>query len=164
MSQSIIGGLKVAFEHSYGLMVQFIEVCPEDIWAKTFGGWPVWQQVYHALGACQSFTLQDGETPEQGLYPQEVNSFQSIPDAAPLKKNVLEYAVRMKAKADAYLNALQDADLPRLNQSLTDRMKAKGIQHECSHSQTLALLSGHLMYHLGSCDAALRERGLKGVF
>ena len=164
MSQSIIGGLRFSFEHAYGLMTQFIEVCPEDIWTKKFGGWPVWQQVYHALGTLQFFTLQDGETPEQGLYPQEVNSLKSIPDTCPAKKGVLEYATRMKAKADVYINNLRDADLPSVNLGLTARMKAFGMSHEFSHSQTLALLSGHLLYHLGSCDAALRERGLKGVF
>jgi hypothetical protein len=163
MSRSSIDGLQVAFEHAYGLMAQCIEVCPEDVWAKKFGGWPVWQQVYHAL--CYQFlTLQDGETPEQELYPPEVGYFQSTPDAAPAKKDLLEYAARMKAKADAYIHALRDADLPGINQGLTARVKAFGMSHEFSHSQTLAMLSGHSLYHLGACDAALRERGLKGVF
>jgi hypothetical protein len=163
MSQSIISGQRASFEHAFGLMIRFIEVCPEDIWAKTFGGWPVWQQVYHALGSCQ-MGLRDGETPEQGLYPPEVGMLDSTPDKPPIKNDVLEYAARLKARAGAYLTALQDVDLPGINQRLTDRMKAKGIQHEFSHSQTLVLLSGHLLYHLGACDAALRERGLKGVF
>jgi len=164
MSQSIIAGQKASFENAYGLVTQFIEVCPDNIWTKKFGGWPVWQQIYHALGAFQFFTLQDGETPEQGLYPPEVNSFQSTPDVAPAKKDMLEYAARMKTKVDAYIHALKDADLPNINQGLTARIKALGRSHEFSHSQTLAMLSGHTMYHLGSCDAALREHGLKGVF
>jgi len=164
MSQAILDGQRAAFEHAYGLVTQFIQVCPEDVWAEKFGGWPVWQQVYHALGSCQFWTLQDGEMPEQGLYPPEVNKLQSTPDVAPAKKDVLEYAARMKAKADAYLDALRDTDLPGLNQGLADRMKALGVPREFSHSQTLVMLSGHLLYHLGACDAALRERGLKGVF
>ncbi|MCL1986300.1 MAG: DinB family protein [Betaproteobacteria bacterium] len=164
MSQSIIAGQRAAFEQAYGLLVQFIEVCPEDIWAKKFGGWPVWQHLYHALNSCQFWGLQDGETPEQGLYPHEVGRLQTTPDAAPSKKAVLEYAARMKAKADAYLDGLQDTDLPDINQGLTARMKALGIAREFSHSQTLVMLSGHILYHLGSCDAALREHGLKGVF
>ena len=163
MSQPIIAGQRDSFEHAYGMMLRFIEVCPEDLWAEKFGGWPVWQQVYHALGSCQFWVLQDGETPEQGPYPPEVNMFQSIPDAAPAKKDVLEYGARMKSRADAYLDALRDADLPGLNQGLTVRMKARGLP-EFSHSRTLAMLSGHILYHLGACDAALRERGLKGVF
>ena len=163
MSQSIIYGQRAAFEHAHGLVTQCIEVCPDDIWAKKFGGWPVWQQVYHAL--CYQFlTLQDGETPAPELYPPEVGGFQSTPDVAPAKKDVLEYAARMKAKADAYINALQDADLPGMNQGLTARVKAFGVQHAFSHSQTLAMLSGHTLYHLGACDAALRERGMKGVY
>ena len=164
MLQSIIDGQRAAFEHAYGLVMQFIEVCPEDVWTKTFGGWPVWQQVYHALGSYQSFTLQDGEAPERGLYPPEVNRLQSIPDVPPAKKDVLAYAARMKAKADAYLNALRDADLTGVNRGLTAKMQAFGISREFSHSQTLVMLSGHILYHLGACDAALRERGLKGVF
>ena len=163
MSQAIIGGQRAAFEQAYALVTQFIEVCPEEVWAKKFGGWPIWQQVYHAL--CYQFlTLQDGEALEQELYPPEVGSFQSTPDAAPLKKDMLAYAARMKAQVDAYLNALRDVDLPGINQGLTARVKAFGMPREFSHSQTLAMLSGHTLYHLGACDAALREHGLKGVF
>ena len=164
MSQAIINCQRAAFEHAYGLLVKFIEVCPEEIWKKKFGGWPVWQQVYHELACYQFFTLQDGETPEQGLYPPEVTNLQSTPNATPLKKDMLKYASRMKAKADAYINALRDADLPSVNQGLTARMKSVGKPHEFSHAQTLTLLAGHTLYHLGSGDAALREHGLKGVF
>jgi hypothetical protein len=164
MSQAVIAGQRESFEQAYGLTTQFVEVCPEEVWAKKFGGWPVWQHVYHALGTCRFFVLREGETPDQGLYPPEVSRLQSTPDAAPAKKDVLEYAVRMKAKVDAYLDALRDADLPDINQGLTARMKAIGIDREFTHSRTLAMLSGHIMYHLGTCDAALRERGLKGVF
>lgn len=163
MSRSIVDGQKAAFEHAYGLMARFIEVCPEDIWAKKFGGWPVWQHVYHALGSCQ-MGLRDGETPEPGLYPPEVNMLENSPDNAPMKTDMQEYATRLKAKADAYFDTLKDADLSGVNQKLTDRMKARGVTQEFSHTQTLAMISGHILYHLGSCDAALREGGLKGVF
>ena len=162
MSQVVIAGPRASFEHAYGLMIRFIEVCPEEIWAEKFGGWPVWQQIYHALGL-QFSTLQEGETPEPGLYPPEVGSFEEIPDKAPAKKDVLAYAARMKAKADAYINALRDADLPAVNQGLTNRMQAYG-GWKFSHAQTLTMLSGHMLYHLGPCDAALRQHGLKGVF
>jgi hypothetical protein len=164
MSQAIIAGPRASFEYAYSLAIQFIEVCPENIWAESFGGWPVWQQIYHALGSLQFVTLREGETPDPGLYPPEVNMFEKIPDKAPSKQDVLGYAARMKARADAYINALRDADLPGINQMLTTRMKAYGIDHEFSHSQTLTMLSGHIFYHLGACDAALRQHGLKGVF
>ncbi|MDR0238707.1 MAG: DinB family protein [Deltaproteobacteria bacterium] len=162
MSQALIAGPRTAFEHAYGLMIQFIEVCPEDIWLESFGGWPIWQQVYHALGL-QFLTLQEGETPEPDLCPPEVGSFKRTPDKAPAKKDVLDYAARMKAKADAYINALRGADLSGVNQGLTNRMKDYN-GGEFSHSLTLSMLSGHLLYHLGACDAALRQRGRKGVF
>jgi hypothetical protein len=32
-----------------------------------------------------------------------------------------------------------------------------------SNATTLAILSGHSMYHVGSCDAILRDNGEKGV-
>ena len=164
MSQAIVAGQKVAFEHAYRLMIQFIEVCPEHIWVESFGGWPVWQQIYHALGSLQPMTMGEGDTPEPGLYPPAVGTFEVIPDHAPAKKDVLDYAARMKAKADAYISGLRDADLPAPNQGLSSRMKARNIDHVFSHAQTLSLLAGHLLYHLGSCDAALRQHGLKGVF
>ena len=33
-----------------------------------------------------------------------------------------------------------------------------------THAAACAMLTGHVLYHLGTCDAALREEGLKGFF
>ena len=164
MSQAIVANQKASFEHAYGLMRQFIEVCPEHIWVENFGGWPVWQQVYHALTSTQLMALREGEKPEPGLYPPEVAMLDKIPDKAPEKQEMLGYAARMKARIDGYISAMQDSDLPAVNQILTARMKAHGMRHAFSHSQTLTMLAGHILYHLGACDAALRKHGLKGVF
>jgi len=164
MSQAVVRCQRAALEHAYSLIAQFIEVCPEPIWAQSFGGWPVWQQVYHALGGLQSMTLREGESPDPGLYPPEAGMFELIPDKVPTRKDMFAYAARMKAKADAYINALRDVDLPDPNVGLTARMKARGVERAFSHAQTLSMLAGHLLYHLGACDAALRQQGLKGVF
>lgn len=38
------------------------------------------------------------------------------------------------------------------------------MDRETPHATVMILMTGHILYHPGSCDAALRENGMKGVF
>lgn len=162
MSRSIVTALQGSFARSFSLILQFIEVCPEDIWQQKFGGWPVWQQVYHTLASIDFFVLGLDEEHSKGLFAPEagnVGNFENTPEKGPSKAAMQEFAAVIKAKADAYIDGLLDADLSGKNRGFSAR-----INMDMSHASTLSILSGHILYHLGSCDAALRERGLKGVF
>lgn len=162
MSRSIVVPLQGSFEHSFSLLLKFIEVCPEDVWQKKFGGWPVWQHVYHALATMDFFVIGLEEEHIKGLFAPEagnVGNFEHTPDKAPSKAAMQEFAALVKTKTDAYINGLLDTDLSGKNEGFSTR-----INMDMTHASTLSILSGHILYHLGSCDAALRERGLKGVF
>jgi len=92
-------------------MTQFIEVCPEDIWTKKFGGWPVWQQVFSCTELPVSYT-----TRWRGAGARVVSArgrkFSKYSGGGSSEKDMVGYAISMKAMADTYFNALQDADLP----------------------------------------------------
>lgn len=45
MSRDIVAALEEPYQRSWALLAQFMDICPENIWAETNGGWPVWQQV-----------------------------------------------------------------------------------------------------------------------
>lgn len=136
-----------------------MDVCPDDIWNKTFGGWPVWQQVCHTLGAVDFFIAAPGKATLKSLVPKEVSSL-SVQGETPVSKaDMKEFAALAKAAADGYLNALSDADLVTVAEGASARMG-----RETRHATIVAMMTGHILYHLGSCDAALRENGLKGVF
>ena len=162
MSRAIVTSLQGSFAHSFSLLQKFIEVCPEDVWQKKFGGWPVWQQVYHSLACIDFFVMELEGQALKGLFGPglgNVGNFEHTPDTGPSKAAMLEYAVLAKGKADAYIAALSDAELPKKNEGFSTR-----ISMDMTHASTLSILGGHILYHLGSCDAALREQGFKGVF
>ncbi len=159
MSRNAVISLQGSFHHAMGLLEQFIDVCPDAIWSGKFGGWPVWQQIYHGVVATEFFALREGDAPTPAMYPQEVTLLSGASDKVPSKADMKQLLRTMKTVGDRYINDLTDADLGGKNEGLSVRM-----QRDTTHAATLALLSGHILYHLGSGDAALREAGLKGVF
>ena len=159
MSRAIVQNQRGSFDFAFSLMLQFIEVCPDDVWSKKFGGWPIWQQVYHAFNAVDYFIAAPGAEPVKGIVPGDVGSLTVIGDKPVSKGEMKEFATLVKAAADGYMDALTDVDLTRKAEGATLRMKRDTL-----HATVMALMVGHILYHLGACDAALREQGLKGVF
>ena len=157
MSRDIVMAVQAPFQHAYGLLERYIEVCPEDVWNEVNGGWPVWQQIYHAVTALDFFS---GGTPG-GRLPcdPETGSLARVADGTVSKKEVAALAAAAKARADAYIAGLEDTDLAAKNERLSQIM---GM--DVTHGGVVGMLASHTLYHLGSGDAALRDHGLKGVF
>lgn len=159
MSRAVVENQRGSFDFAFSLMQQFMEVCPDNIWNAKFGGWPIWQQVYHALLTVDFFISEPGNAPITPLATPEVGRLDAQGETPVDKAAMKELAARVKSAADGYMNALTDEDMLRKAEGATRRMG-----RETLHATVMALMIGHLLYHLGSCDAALREHGLKGVF
>jgi hypothetical protein len=159
MSQAIVNSLKPQVDNAFGLMGKFIEVCPGDIWAQKSGGWPIWQQIYHALAAVELFVEVPGEAASVPLAEPGVIQLAKVAELTVPQEKVRDAWVKAKALADKYLAALEDEALPQRNEA-----PFKKIRFELTHAGTIVLLASHTLYHLGAGDAALRDHGLKGVF
>lgn len=159
MSNGIVMAAQGPFQHAYGLLSAYIDTCPDDIWKEKNGGWPVWQQVVHSLsafgflvnGSDEAFmpmpcTPAVAQLAEQGTTPVS-------------KADVKAYAEKCKARADAYIASVQDAELGTDHPGATAR-----LGRSMPHVAVISMLASHTMYHLGSCDAALRDHGMPGVF
>ncbi|MDR2076243.1 MAG: DinB family protein [Desulfovibrio sp.] len=161
MSTAAVESLKAAFLRSWGLTGTFITVCPDHLWTRKFGGWPVWQSVYHSLMSVHFFVRQEGAAAPEGLYSPQVTSLGEAyagPDV-PSRQDLQTLHASMETVVRAYLDGLTDADLAKPHEGLSARTKMAW-----THASACAMLVGHGLYHLGTCDAALREEGLKGVF
>lgn len=159
MSTSTVVALKGSVDSSFQLLDQFITVCPEEIWAEKFGGWPVWQQVAHALSAV-GFFVDVPQAPAPAVpAPEDVCNLDVVGVEVVPKSRMAEALAECKKYFEQYAAALKDEDLPQRNEPLFQR-----AQFELTHAGTLSLLAGHNLYHLGAGDAALRQHGLKGVF
>jgi hypothetical protein len=160
MSTAAAQSLRQNFVHAWGLLEQFIKVCPEHIWVQTFGGWPIWQTVYHALVTIEFFVRQKGDPRYDLPCSREAGSLNEVHTGpAVSREEMLRMHGDLKAVALSYMDGLTDAGLGELNEGLSARMPSP-----FTHAATCSLLAGHTLYHLGTCDAALRQEGLKGVF
>lgn len=160
MSQVIVQNLKNPLDRVSGMLEQFLEVCPDNVWNKTFGAWPVWRQWYHVFGSIDFFVGQDGgaATPAP-LGPDAGHLSAEYTGPALTKDQAKTFMGAAQKTVDAYFAGLTDASLVEKNQGMSKRMGA-----DITHAVTASMLAGHAFYHLGCCDAALREAGLKGVF
>ena len=160
MSSAIVTELQGPYQRAWGMMSQFIDVCPDAIWTETNGGWPVWQQVVHAIAVLNFFVLEkDDDTfvpapTEFGVLMLKEQGQQVVS-----KEAMKAYGIAVVAAVDAFVAKLADADLTRIQERVS-----KKIGRELSYGAVMVMLGSHTMYHLGSCDAALRDHGLPGVF
>lgn len=159
MTKIITQGLESNIKMTFSLLDKFIEVCPTDIWAKKFGGWPVWQQVYHALAAVDFFIKDLDEPSETALFGEEEANLSVSAKVTVDKAELKTLSAKMQRRISEYAASLTDAALTQNNAGLSARMNMP-----TTHASTLSLIAAHTLYHLGSCDAALREHGLSGVF
>ena len=160
MSRAIVAELESPYQRDWGLMCQFMDVCPDEIWAETNGGWPVWQQVAHTVAVLNFFILENDDDTfvpapaELGVLMLKEQGQQVVG-----KEAMKAYGAAVKAAVDARVARLTDADLTRIQERVS-----KKIGRELSYGAVMVMLASHTTYHLGSCDAALRDHGLPGVF
>lgn len=159
MSKAITQSLEGGIMHSFALVNEFIKVCPEKVWGQKFGGWPVWQQLYHAFTAVDFFLRPADAPAEKNPFDDAFGDLKQSAPEAPAKELVKDYVEKAQAKVREYIAGLDDAALSAKNEGISARMG-----RDMNHAGTLALIASHTMYHLGSCDAALRENGMPGVF
>ena len=160
MARAIVAELEGTYGRAWALMAQFMDVCPEEIWAETNGGWPVWQQVAHTIAVLNFFILENDDDTfvpapaELGVLMLKEQGQQLVS-----KEAMKAYGAAVVAAVDARVAKLTDADLTRVQARVS-----KKIGRDLSYGAVMVMLASHTMYHLGSCDAALRDHGLPGVF
>jgi hypothetical protein len=160
MSRKIVDELAGNFERAHGFYLQFLDECPDELWTKKFGAWPLWQHIVHVYGCIDHFVLQEGQ--EATTYPcaaENILTFAFKEGKAVDKSTMRAYVLTMKGKADAYIRGLNDGMLDENNAGFSARKKEAR-----THALTLSVLASHAYYHFGTLDTALREHGYKGIY
>lgn len=162
MSQTNLNTFEACFDRIHGMLLDFVDRCPEDIWKSTFGGFPVWQQAYHTFACYDFFTRGKEADAKSFLFGDKelpVVFFKENPEA-PSKDEVRKMAEDAKAMVDDFFAELKsDEKLTDQHEGISARVKA-----DMSNLAMITTMIGHGYYHLGGCDAALREAGLPGIF
>ena len=155
----ITDSLKTDFDRGWGFLTKLIDVCPEVLWNKKAGGYLFWQHMYHCFGCIDYFIGAKEGTPDAGPLGMDVVMFKAEPAITPTKEDIKAYAAKMKAKADAWVATLDDVALTLPNEGFSAR---KGMP--MTNALVLSIMAGHSFYHVGNCDAVLRDNGEKGVY
>jgi hypothetical protein len=159
MSKDILNSLVANYARINGLFEKFIETCPQDVWEGKIGKFPIWQQIYHTYACFDFFLSGKGQRPVlKPLYPQEVVMFASIPDTPAAKDEIAGFVKEANLYIEKFFAALDDPALSKLNEGFSAR-----CQLPFTNAGTISSIIGHMFYHFGQCDAALREHGLKGL-
>ena len=160
MSGRIVAELASNFERAHGFYLQFLDECPDGLWTKKFGAWPLWQHIVHVYGCIDLFVLQDGQEATPPPCAAENILIFAFKAGETVEKSAMRaYVLTMKAKADAYIAGVSDAMLGENNAGFSARKKEAR-----THALTLSVLASHAYYHFGTLDTALREHGCKGIF
>ena len=161
MGREAINVMQAGFERIHGMLVAFADTCPEDLWLETFGGFPVWQQAFHAF-ACYDFFVRGKDDTPSPLYfgDNEVDVIHFKPAAKALARDDMkEAAASAKTQVDAFFASFKDdAELYQQHEGLSGR-----LGRPFTMLGLMLVLSTHGFYHLGACDAALRQHGLPGI-
>ena len=158
MSRAIVAELESPYQRAWDLMCKFMDVCPDEIWAETNGGWPVWQQVAHTVAVLNFFILENDDDiivpapTEFGVLMLREQGQQMVS-----KEAMKAYGAAVKAAVDARVARLTDADLTHIQERVS-----KKIGRELTYGAIMVMLASHTTYLLGSCEAALRDHGLPG--
>jgi uncharacterized damage-inducible protein DinB len=159
MSRIITQSLEGNIMRAFSLANEFVKVCPEDIWGMKFGGWPVWQQIFHPFASLDFFLRAADEHPESPLFEPGVAELKKTLLEPPAKLLIKEYVEKAQERVREYIAGLDDTALAAKHEGLSAR-----FGRDMTQASALGLIAAHTMYHLGACDAALREQGLPGVF
>ncbi|MDR1874505.1 MAG: DinB family protein [Synergistaceae bacterium] len=158
MMRAITNVLQENFERNWKLLDRIIDVCPDAVWGKKAGGFVFWQQLYHCFSAVDFFLMPKDGSPKPGPWGADVASFKAEPTVTPTKDELRAWSAARKADVNAWLAPLDDADLFQLHEGFSARWG-----DPMGNVAVLVTLLGHLSYHIGHCDAILRDNGGKGV-
>ncbi|MDR0826593.1 MAG: DinB family protein [Desulfovibrio sp.] len=148
-------------ERFWGMMEQQIEVCPDALWNKKAGGFVFWQQILHSVGCAEIYALEDPEPPLSVMseYSTDVVMLNKEPDTKVSKTKLREVSDRVKKLVLTFLDGLTPQSISGQHERMTRRMGRLQTRQHAAQA-----LIRHCGYHLGGCDAALREHGVKGVY
>lgn len=158
MSKAFVDVARFGADRAMGLCDKFWVICPESVWTKRSGGWPVGRQFYHLCQAAGLFIAGLGGEKAESANPK-AGDLGEDRDYCPSKEEAKELFNSVSQALNKLLDSLNDEDLLKNNPAFSQR-----LGKEVNNAECLNLMVSHMLYHLGSCDAALRGAGLEGAW
>ena len=140
--------LKVHFDLAWEMLLQLIEICPDNLWKKKLGGFVFWQQILHVLSGIKFWTRQENTYFEEPFADREVYpEMDREPKGTVSKAEMLELVSELTAQVNLFFSN-NDLWLGENNV----------IYEKILNIDVIQMQTRHLQYHVGFCDGCLRER------
>ena len=153
MSRQAIERLEHALLANFSSLRKDIENCPDSVWEKKYGGDYIWQQALHTLAV--NFMLMNEPGIKHPDLPESTDVLLMHDDSYKgdhSRELILKTMDTVLEHLSAYLDKKNDEDLYK---------DANFFGNSMPFFDILMIANGHIMYHLGVFDAALRENGAK---
>jgi hypothetical protein len=139
---------------SFRAIDNLIAITPDEIWGQKRGGYVYWQQIVHAITG-SLFWLRLANTPfnepyaELNIYPE----LEKDPENALTKQQVKDLLHELTGLAENFFGYVDD-----------DTLLAKSfIYDKVTNLEVVFGQIRHLQYHIGHCEAILRDSGIKEI-
>lgn len=152
MNNPLVNVAKRQFESSFLMLQELVDLCPDDVWLRTDGSIPFWQQIYHA-SYWVDFWLRDaydGSEFRSMIFDEGISfDLSSQSHVAYLtREQAKEYLLIIHSKAE------------RIFQKLDDHFLATPImenRYDFTYADVIIGQIRHMMYHIGRCNFMLKD-------
>jgi hypothetical protein len=150
--------LKVILERNLNpaldMLAKMMDYCPEELWLETRGGFPFWQQVYHAYESMDWWMTRDHEHYQTPDFGKDITADLDQTCTGYLTRaEMARYAQELRIKVVEFFREMNDATL----------LAPYHDNSPDSNCDMILCQIRHLQYHIGHCNSILREQGLTAV-
>lgn len=141
---------KRQFQSSYVPLVNLTKDCPDELWSTKAGGFVYWQQLLHTFTGINFWLRTEGVDfiepfPGYKVYPE----LDGTPEINLTKEQVGNYTREIDRVVEQFF----------LRQTSESLLEASWIYDKITSLDVLLGQIRHIQYHVGHCEALLRERG-----
>lgn len=142
------------FDPSFEMLEKMIRQCPDEIWTQANGGFPFWQQIFHAYESIDYWMGITDENYEEPKFDKDVTFDLDKTCSDFLSKEELEtYSKKIGKKVEKFFNELESQDF---------LMLINGSDKFTYCDKVLCQIR-HVQYHVGHCNSILRHFGYEAV-
>ena len=150
----ILNSLKTQLLISFSMLKKIIENCSDELWNKKVSGYVFWQQLVHAFAGTYGWLREEklGYVPFSKFNGKYVYiDFENDPEINLKKDDIIKCCTETKDVVQKWFSEKDD------NWFLSPWK----IYPKITNLDNTVGQIRHLMYHVGHCEASLREKGIE---
>ncbi|MBF9017324.1 MULTISPECIES: DinB family protein [unclassified Oceanispirochaeta] len=135
----------------FEMLENLIERTPDTIWNEEKGGYVFWQQILHAISGSLFWLRTDTEE-----FSEPYEDLNVYPELEKKPENQLT-----KDQITQVLNEAEELAAYYFNRYSSEQLLMESVLvHKISGLDVVFMQIGHLQYHIGHCEAILRDAGM----